>query len=102
MIWGIASHGSEQKNLKGKRRTATEARRNCVAVARECLPDVEGRGMASEGDVGTGRRDQATRGEGEQEVEGGALHGGSRGEAHRRQKEAAQGSRGQKGLRGRR
>jgi hypothetical protein len=43
-----------------------------------------------------------TRGEGEQEVEGGALHGGGQGEAHPRQKEAAQGSRGQKGLRGRR
>jgi hypothetical protein len=58
--------------------------------------------MASEGDAGTGRRDRTTRGEGEQEVDGGALHGGGRGEAHRWQKEAAQGSRGQKGLRGRR
>jgi hypothetical protein len=56
----IASHGSGQKNLKGKGRTATEACRNCMAVARECLPDMEERGPASEGNAavggGTGRR----------------------------------------------
>jgi hypothetical protein len=60
MVWGIASHGSGQKNLKGKGRTATEACRNCMAVARECLPDMEERGPASEGNAavggGTGRR----------------------------------------------
>jgi hypothetical protein len=37
--------------------------------------------MASEDDAGTGRKDRATRGEGEQEVEGGALRGGGRGAA---------------------
>jgi hypothetical protein len=78
---GKVSHGSGQKNLKGKGWTATRAHRNCVAVARERLHDVEGQGMASEGDAGTGRKDRATRGEGEQEVEGGALRGGGRGAA---------------------
>jgi hypothetical protein len=100
--WRIASHISGQKELKREGRTATEARRNGVATARECLPDVEERGSASEGNAGGGRRDRATRGEGEHEVDGGDLHGGGRGGLHRRQKEAEQGSRGQKGLRGRR
>jgi hypothetical protein len=64
-----------------------------------CLPDVEGRGMASEGDAGAGRKGRATRGEGEQEVEGSALHGGGWGkELQRRQKQ----SRGAERLRGRR
>jgi hypothetical protein len=61
--WRIASHISGQKELKREGRTATEARRNGVATARECLPDVEERGSASEGNAGGGRRDRATRGE---------------------------------------
>jgi hypothetical protein len=78
-----------------------EARRNGVATARERLLDVEERGSASEGNAGGGRRDRATCGEGEQEVDG-ATCTAAAGGAHRRQKEAEQGSRGQKGLRGRR
>jgi hypothetical protein len=52
----MATHGSGQGNLKGKGWTATGAHQTCVAVAWVCLPDVEGRGIASEGDAGTGRR----------------------------------------------
>jgi hypothetical protein len=63
-----------------------EVHRNGVAAARERLPDVEERGTASEGNAGGGRRDRATRGEGEHEVDGGNLHGGGRGGGlHRRQ-----------------
>jgi hypothetical protein len=60
MVWWIASHVSGQKKLKREGRTATEAHRNSVAAARECLPDVVGRGMASEGNADGGRWDRAT------------------------------------------
>jgi hypothetical protein len=64
-----------EEGMKGGDGSSSEVRGGHAGVS----ANVERRGMASEGDVGIGRKGRATRGEGEQEVEGGALHGGGRG-----------------------
>jgi hypothetical protein len=84
-----------EEGMKGGDGSSSEVRGNRAGVS----ADMERRGMASEGEASTGRKGRATCGEGEQEVEGGGLHGGGRRKELQRRQEQ---SRGTGGLRGRR